>query len=95
MHPIGECITITLLLLTSGLPVWTESCLDNVYSEKMWGDLRGGKKSIGELKGVPLEITVTLSNPGLALKRQQSWEQVKESAAKNVSSTSARVWSTV
>jgi ferredoxin len=57
--------------------------LDAPDREKMWGDLRGGKKSIGELKGVPLEITVTLSNPGLALKRQQSWEQVKESAAKN------------
>lgn len=56
-----------------------------LLSEKMWGDLRGGKKSVGELKGVPQEITVTLSNPGLALKRQQSWEQVKESAAKNVS----------
>lgn len=54
-----------------------------LLSEKMWGDLRGGKKSVGELKGVPQEITVTLSNPGLALKRQQSWEQVKESAAKN------------
>lgn len=51
----------------------------------MWGDLRGGKKSVGELKSIPMEITVTLSNPGLALKRQQSWEQVKESAAKNVS----------
>ena len=56
----------------------------------MWGDLRGGKKSIGELKAVPMEITVTLSNPGLALKRQQSWEQVKESAAKNVSLYVAR-----
>ena len=51
----------------------------------MWGDLRGGKKSIDELQKVPQEITVTLSNPGLALKRQQTWEQVKESAAQNVS----------
>ena len=32
---------------------------------------------------VPMEITVTLSNPGLALKRQQSWEQVKANTAKN------------
>ena len=37
---------------------------------------------------VPMEITVTLSNPGLALKRQQSWEQVKANTAKNVSQTS-------
>ena len=37
---------------------------------------------------VPMEITVTLSNPGLALKRQQSWEQVKANTAKNVSRTS-------
>lgn len=51
--------------------------------EKMWGDLRGGKKSLTELQGAPEEITITLSNPGLALKRQQSWEQVKEAAAKN------------
>ena len=34
---------------------------------------------------IDTQITVTLSNPGLALKRQQSWEQVKDSAAKNVS----------
>ena len=53
--------------------------------EKMWGDLRGGKKSIDELQKVPDAITITLSNPGLALKRQQSWEVVKTSAAKNVS----------
>lgn len=57
--------------------------LDAPDREKMWGDLRGGKKSIDELQKVPQEITVTLSNPGLALKRQQTWEQVKESAAKN------------
>lgn len=57
--------------------------LDAPDREKMWGDLRGGKKSIDELQKVPMEITVTLSNPGLALKRQQSWEQVKANTAKN------------
>ena len=29
-------------------------------SEKMWGDLRGGKKSVSELRGSPDELTVTL-----------------------------------
>ena len=28
--------------------------------EKMWGDLRGGKKSVGELRSSPDELTVTL-----------------------------------
>jgi len=51
--------------------------------EKMWGDLRGGKKSLSELQSAPTDITITLSNPGLALKRQQSWEVVKEATAKN------------
>ncbi len=40
-------------------------------SEKMWGDLRGGKKSVNELRGSPDELTVTLqvrvSDPALQL----------------------------
>eukprot|EP00961_Rhodomonas_salina_P163950 2208036-Rhodomonas_salina.1 len=32
-----------------------------VVSEKMWGDLRGGKKSVTELRGTPQELTITLS----------------------------------
>ncbi|KAJ1481950.1 hypothetical protein T484DRAFT_1953144 [Baffinella frigidus] len=51
--------------------------------EKMWGDLKGGKKSVSELRGAPEALTITLSNPGLALKRQRSWEDVKGAMAKN------------
>ena len=51
--------------------------------EKMWGDLRGGKKSVAELKGAPETLTITLSNPNLALKRQRTWEEVKDATAQN------------
>jgi len=57
--------------------------LDSPDREKMWGDLRGGKKSVAELRGTPEELIITLQNPNLALKKQQTWEQVKDSAAKN------------
>mmetsp|Transcript_63307 Transcript_63307/g.131707 ORF Transcript_63307/g.131707 Transcript_63307/m.131707 type:complete len:242 (-) Transcript_63307:144-869(-) len=57
--------------------------LDSPDREKMWGDLRGGKKSVAELRSTPQSLTITLQNPNLALKKQQSWEQVKQSAAKN------------
>jgi hypothetical protein len=51
--------------------------------EKMWGDLKGGKKSVSELRGAPEALTITLSNPNLALKRQRSWEDIKSQSAKN------------
>ena len=40
----------------------------------MWGDLRGGKKSVSELRGTPDTLTVTLQNPNIAYKRQQTFE---------------------
>lgn len=54
--------------------------LDAPDREKMWGDLRGGKKSVNELRGSPDELTVTLQNPNLSLKKQQSWENIKDVA---------------
>mmetsp|Transcript_19116 Transcript_19116/g.29899 ORF Transcript_19116/g.29899 Transcript_19116/m.29899 type:complete len:203 (-) Transcript_19116:439-1047(-) len=35
--------------------------LDCPDREKMWGDLRGGKKSLGELRSTPEELTVIIS----------------------------------
>lgn len=60
-----------------------KSNLDAPDREKMWGDLRGGKKSVAELRGTPAELTVTLANPNIALKRKEVYEKSKDAIASN------------
>mmetsp|Transcript_65078 Transcript_65078/g.95295 ORF Transcript_65078/g.95295 Transcript_65078/m.95295 type:complete len:212 (+) Transcript_65078:132-767(+) len=77
-QPSGQ--TNDVRICKDSVPKTNMDCPDR---EKMWGDLRGGKKSIGELQGPPMEITIILQNPSMALKRQRTWEDVKESVKVN------------
>jgi len=59
------------------------SNLDAPDREKMWGDLRGGKKSVSELRSAPQELTVTLANPNIAYKKKEIYEKSKDAIASN------------
>jgi hypothetical protein len=59
--------------------------------EKMWGDLRGGKKSVFELRDTPEELTVTMQNPNIALKRKATFENNKDIIKEKVCAHGAHV----
>ncbi len=44
----------------------------------MWGDLRGGKKSVFELRDTPESLTVTMQNPNIAMKKKSTYEGSKD-----------------
>jgi len=77
-QPTGQSVDVRVCKDTT--PKTNMDCPDR---ERMWGDLRGGKKSIGELQGPPTEVTIVLQNPTLALKRQRTWEEVKDNIKNN------------
>eukprot|EP00802_Teleaulax_amphioxeia_P028465 Tamp_30174.p1 GENE.Tamp_30174~~Tamp_30174.p1 ORF type:complete len:232 (-),score=43.31 Tamp_30174:48-743(-) len=77
-QPTGQAVDVRIC--KDAIPKTNMDCPDR---EKMWGDLRGGKKSIGDLSGAPMEITIVLQNPTLALKRQRTWEEVKDNVKNN------------
>jgi len=77
-QPSGQSVDIRVC--TATVP---KTNLDAPDREKMWGDLRGGKKSVSELRGTPDTLTVTMANPNIAYKRQQTFEQSKDQLQAN------------